>query len=73
MSSGFGVRGGVGRCYPFWDAFSTCVAESADSKGCIQAREDYLECLHRRKEIARLNEITFEIRRQQSGNSGGGH
>lgn len=25
MSSGFGVKGSVGRCYPFWSAFEKCL------------------------------------------------
>ena len=25
MSSGFGLRGGIGRCYPFWAEYKECL------------------------------------------------
>ena len=28
MSSGYGIRGGIGRCYPFWADFKECMAVS---------------------------------------------
>ena len=28
MSSGFGLRGGIGRCYPFWAEYKECLVRS---------------------------------------------
>ncbi len=83
MASGFGVRGGPGRCvrlvqqggnlehltalrrgpsspasspcfcrcYPIWMDFSECMSKTDDPKKCKDFRDDYLECLHHRKEV----------------------
>ncbi|EKX46039.1 hypothetical protein GUITHDRAFT_70946 [Guillardia theta CCMP2712] len=67
MSSGFGARGGTGRCYGFWTDFHECMKQTDDPNTCIKAREamDYFECLHHFKEMARINAITLEARRQE--------
>ncbi|EIE25824.1 fiber protein Fb14 [Coccomyxa subellipsoidea C-169] len=64
MASGFGLTGAPGRCYPNWMDFSKCMEDTDDPRKCHAYREDYLECLHHRKEFARLNQIYRERRRQ---------
>ena len=39
MSSGFGARGGTGRCYGFWTDFHDCMKQTDDPNTCIKARE----------------------------------
>lgn len=51
QSSGFGVKGSVGRCYPIWSAFEKCLATKDHFKECMDFRDDYVECLHHRKEV----------------------
>jgi len=53
MASGFGVKGNKGRCYAFWMDFSKCMSEADHPTSCAALREDYLECLHHRKEARR--------------------
>ncbi|ORX73648.1 hypothetical protein DL89DRAFT_319407 [Linderina pennispora] len=58
MASGLGYRG-TNRCFPFWEDFQQCYFSSKE-KGhadCVPARDDYLECLHHFKEIARVRAI----------------
>ena len=50
MASGFGVKGARGRCHAFWIDFSACMSEADTPASCAALREDYLECLHHRKE-----------------------
>ncbi|ORY22121.1 hypothetical protein BCR39DRAFT_552149 [Naematelia encephala] len=57
MSSGFGYRGGPARCHIFWQEFLRCQALASEREDCVLTRDDYLECLHRTKEIARAKEI----------------
>ncbi|WVQ85179.1 hypothetical protein IAT38_007344 [Cryptococcus sp. DSM 104549] len=57
MASGFGYTGGRTRCFPFWQEFSKCYANAETPQDCVTQREDYLECLHHTKEIARAKEI----------------
>ncbi|RXK34969.1 NADH dehydrogenase (ubiquinone) Fe-S protein 5 [Tremella mesenterica] len=57
MASGFGYTGGRTRCFPFWQEFAKCYAQADVPNECIAPKEDYLECLHRTKEIARAKEI----------------
>eukprot|EP00887_Chlorella_sp_A99_P000514 scaffold17.g514.t1 len=73
MASGFGVSGGPGRCYPIWMDFSKCMAETDDPKACADFRDDYLECLHHRKEFTKLNVYFRESKLQQEGKSSHGH
>mmetsp|Transcript_13817 Transcript_13817/g.41768 ORF Transcript_13817/g.41768 Transcript_13817/m.41768 type:complete len:82 (+) Transcript_13817:215-460(+) len=61
MASGFGVSGNTGRCYPTWMEFSACMSETDDPAKCRALRDDYLECLHHRKEYTRLNKINKRI------------
>lgn len=72
MSSGFGAFGGEGRCYKYWMSFKQCMAETDDKVLCVPAKEDYIECLHHKKEFTRLNAIE-EQKRLNAERGGGGH
>ncbi|KAI5458376.1 hypothetical protein BGZ63DRAFT_426777 [Mariannaea sp. PMI_226] len=58
MASGYGLNGGPGRCFPFWQDVMACyvVNTSADDdsgkKKCSLVLEDYYECLHHKKEVS---------------------
>jgi len=74
MSSGHGISGGVGRCYPFFAQFKECLKteelitqEDGTKKwknNCWQVREDYFECLHAKKEYAMVSRVSEEEKRQ---------
>ncbi|KAH9941890.1 uncharacterized protein BXZ73DRAFT_98278 [Epithele typhae] len=64
MASGFGIHGGVGRCFAFWQEFSKCYAQTDTPSKCRAPAEDYLECLHHTKEIERAKELKAEFIRQ---------
>lgn len=51
MASGFGTTGQIGRCYPLWMDFSKCLTDADSRSACAALRDDYLECLHHRKEV----------------------
>ncbi|XP_044721946.1 NADH:ubiquinone oxidoreductase subunit [Hirsutella rhossiliensis] len=59
MASGYGMHGGPGRCFPFWqDVFAcyvvnTTAEDDSGKKKCAMPLEDYYECLHHKKEHAR--------------------
>ncbi|ORX94780.1 hypothetical protein K493DRAFT_352237 [Basidiobolus meristosporus CBS 931.73] len=65
MASGFGFNGGRNRCFNLWQEFSKCYVMSDKPEECILQQEDYLECLHHTKEIARAKVIVAEARRQR--------
>jgi NADH dehydrogenase (ubiquinone) Fe-S protein 5 len=46
MSSGWGVHGGVGRCYPLFSQFTHCMARALHPRDCGDEVLDYLDCLH---------------------------
>ncbi|KAK0392149.1 hypothetical protein NLU13_1647 [Sarocladium strictum] len=60
MSSGYGMHGGVGRCFPFWQEVMACYVvntsgeDKSGKKKCAPPLEDYYECLHHKKEHARI-------------------
>ncbi|KAJ1921667.1 hypothetical protein H4219_000399 [Mycoemilia scoparia] len=58
MASGFGYQG-RNRCFEFWQEFKKCYILSEDpvQKDCVPLRDDYVECLHSFKEIARVQKI----------------
>ncbi|KAG8917567.1 hypothetical protein FRC02_003033, partial [Tulasnella sp. 418] len=62
--SGYGYSGGRARCFAFWQEFSKCYASADTPSQCTSQVEDYIECLHHRKEIARA----FEIKEQHMKN-----
>ncbi|SCZ98389.1 BZ3500_MvSof-1268-A1-R1_Chr3-2g06337 [Microbotryum saponariae] len=57
MASGFGYAGGRSRCFAFWQDFSSCYSKADMLHECVQPRDDYLECLHRTKEISKAMKI----------------
>jgi hypothetical protein len=41
---------------------------------CLASRNDYLECLHHKRELKRVETIEAEANRQKNGSgAGGGH
>ncbi|KAI9021204.1 hypothetical protein DFJ74DRAFT_672227 [Hyaloraphidium curvatum] len=66
MSSGFGLKGGRGRCFPFWQEFAKCYANADHPEDCRLQYEDYQECLFHRKELARLEIVRQEHQRQKA-------
>lgn len=59
MSSGYGAKTKNGRCFPLWINFQKCMSRSIDpvASGCKAAADDYMECLHRRKQVCLLLQI----------------
>ncbi|KAH7152994.1 hypothetical protein EDB81DRAFT_790217 [Dactylonectria macrodidyma] len=59
MASGYGMHGGPGRCFPFWQEVMACYVvntsaeDDSGKKKCSPVLEDYYECLHHKKEHAR--------------------
>jgi hypothetical protein len=39
MASGFGVNGGTGRCYPFFQEYVTCIRSAELASSCTEKRE----------------------------------
>ncbi|DBA02065.1 TPA: hypothetical protein N0F65_000312 [Lagenidium giganteum] len=73
MSSGFGFKGREGRCYQFWKDVEECSRNTEFSGQCGKQVEDYLECLHHKKELSRMNAIVVQKERQESGKYTSGH
>ncbi|KAI9817631.1 MAG: hypothetical protein M1832_004635 [Thelocarpon impressellum] len=72
MSSGYGLAGGVSRCFPFWQELLACYVvntttddDSGKSK-CQPALEDYYECLHHKKEAARTIALQHAYRKAEA-------
>ncbi|TCD62767.1 hypothetical protein EIP91_006439, partial [Steccherinum ochraceum] len=61
MASGFSASGGTPRCFAFWQEFSKCYASTDNPSQCRVQADDYLECLHHKKEIARANAVKAEF------------
>eukprot|EP00042_Codosiga_hollandica_P010368 m.23151 g.23151 ORF g.23151 m.23151 type:complete len:94 (+) comp34742_c0_seq2:84-365(+) len=59
MVHGHGVRGGRGRCYPFFEDFVDCVNAAGAGRAfkCLKQAEDYKECLHLEKTADRITKI----------------
>ncbi|PGH20437.1 hypothetical protein AJ80_03583 [Polytolypa hystricis UAMH7299] len=71
MASGYGLNGGPSRCFPFWQELLSCyVVNSAEGesgkKKCIPVLDDYYECLHHRKEAARMKAMQRAYRKAES-------
>jgi NADH dehydrogenase (ubiquinone) Fe-S protein 5 len=64
MASGVGVNGGTGRCYPLWLGFIECMKDADTPSDCVDNREDYIECLHHRKEMSRMRRVYEEAKKQ---------
>ncbi|KAJ9620635.1 hypothetical protein H2203_007843 [Taxawa tesnikishii (nom. ined.)] len=72
MSSGYGLDGGPSRCFPYWQEMLACYVVNTSSddlsgrKKCVPMLEDYYECLHHRKEAARVRALQAAYRKQQA-------
>ncbi|GKU02045.1 nadh:ubiquinone oxidoreductase subunit [Fusarium langsethiae] len=72
MASGYGMNGGVGRCFPFWQEVMGCyvvntsAADDSGKKKCGLVLEDYYECLHHKKEHARALAMQAAYARSES-------
>ncbi|CAK7197692.1 hypothetical protein SEUCBS139899_000340 [Sporothrix eucalyptigena] len=72
MASGFGLNGGPGRCFPFWQEMLACYVvnssgeDQAGKKKCAPLLEDYYECLHHKKEAARVRTLQLALRKAQA-------
>ncbi|KAK6071832.1 NADH:ubiquinone oxidoreductase 11.5kD subunit [Seiridium cupressi] len=75
MASGYGLHGGPGRCFPFWQEVLSCYVvntsaeDDSGKKKCAPILEDYYECLHHKKEAARTRALQAAYRKAES--SGG--
>ena len=48
--------------------FRECMSTSPDSSACKDLREDYMECLHHKKEITRFNALQEErVKKMKAG------
>jgi NADH dehydrogenase (ubiquinone) Fe-S protein 5 len=47
-----------------------CMSTASDPSDCKDVREDYLECLHHKKEFQRANAIQAEADRQRGEEAG---
>ncbi|MCJ1347090.1 hypothetical protein MMC31_005311 [Peltigera leucophlebia] len=71
MSSGYGLAGGPSRCFPFWQELLACYVvntnteDSSGGKKCLPVMEDYYECLHHRKELARTKSLQIAYRKKE--------
>ncbi|KAJ8586798.1 hypothetical protein M405DRAFT_822800 [Rhizopogon salebrosus TDB-379] len=64
MASGFSYTGGRSRCFAYWQEFSKCYAGADAPSQCRLQADDYLECLHHTKEIARAKAVKAEFIKQ---------
>ncbi|GAB7358217.1 hypothetical protein MBLNU230_g0369t1 [Neophaeotheca triangularis] len=75
MSSGYGLTGGPSRCFPFWQEVLACYvvntsAENDEGKRkCQPMLEDYYECLHHRKEKAKVSALQAAYRKKEASTS----
>lgn len=65
MASGYGFKGGRGRCFPFWQEFAKCYGSADNVDQCELQYEDYQECLFHKKEYARLKMVLDEYYKQR--------
>ncbi|KAI4188166.1 MAG: hypothetical protein LQ346_005379 [Caloplaca aetnensis] len=72
MASGYGLNGGPSRCFPFWQEVLACYVVNTNTedvsgaKKCVPVLEDYYECLHHKKEKARVQELQRAYRRAEA-------
>eukprot|EP00339_Tiarina_fusa_P008064 CAMPEP_0117034854 /NCGR_PEP_ID=MMETSP0472-20121206/24787_1 /TAXON_ID=693140 ORGANISM="Tiarina fusus, Strain LIS" /NCGR_SAMPLE_ID=MMETSP0472 /ASSEMBLY_ACC=CAM_ASM_000603 /LENGTH=78 /DNA_ID=CAMNT_0004744145 /DNA_START=96 /DNA_END=332 /DNA_ORIENTATION=- len=69
MSSGVGLQGTIGRCYPFYADIRACVAKKtveSPADMCVAENSDYFECLHGFKEKARRLQVLKEQKRREA-------
>jgi len=71
MASGYGLNGGPSRCFPFWQEVLACYVvntnaeDDSGKKKCLPVLEDYYECLHHKKEAAKILTLQNEFRRRE--------
>jgi hypothetical protein len=57
---------GPSRCFPFWQEVLACYVVNTNSeddsgkKKCVPILEDYYECLHHKKEVRGLFELSYQ-------------
>ncbi|KAI1188528.1 hypothetical protein F5B17DRAFT_395251 [Nemania serpens] len=72
MASGYGLHGGPGRCFPFWQEVLACYVVNTSSeddtgkKKCAPVLDDYYECLHHKKEAARVRQLQAAYRKAET-------
>jgi NADH dehydrogenase (ubiquinone) Fe-S protein 5 len=69
MASGVGVNGGRGRCYSLWMDFTRCLADADLPCDCQDFRDDYIECLHHRKEMHRARLISEAAKKKEASDA----
>jgi NADH dehydrogenase (ubiquinone) Fe-S protein 5 len=64
MSSGFGIKGGLSRCYPFFAEYKECLKTETSRLGekCLHQRDDYFECLHHKKEHEIVRKVNEQVK-----------
>ncbi|KAL8753264.1 MAG: hypothetical protein Q9184_005472 [Pyrenodesmia sp. 2 TL-2023] len=66
------VSKGPSRCFPFWQELLACYVVNTNTEDvsgaikCVPVLEDYYECLHHRKEKARVAELQRAYRRSEA-------
>ncbi|KUI56780.1 NADH dehydrogenase [ubiquinone] iron-sulfur protein 5-B [Cytospora mali] len=71
MASGYGLNGGPSRCFPFWQELLACYVVNTNSeddsnkKKCVPVLEDYYECMHHKKEAARVVALQAAYRKAE--------
>ncbi|KAK3055564.1 hypothetical protein LTR09_003484 [Extremus antarcticus] len=75
MASGYGLAGGPARCFPFWQEVLACYVVNTNSeddsgkKKCAPVLEDYYECLHHKKEAAKILALQHAYRKREAETS----
>ncbi|KAI1164365.1 hypothetical protein F5B18DRAFT_650845 [Nemania serpens] len=75
MASGYGLHGGPGRCFPFWQEVLACYVVNTSSeddtgkKKCAPVLDDYYECLHHKKEAARVRQLQAAYRKAEASSA----
>ncbi|KAI0016734.1 hypothetical protein F4780DRAFT_782970 [Xylariomycetidae sp. FL0641] len=75
MASGYGLQGGPSRCFPFWQELLACYVvntsaeDTSGKKKCGPMLEDYYECLHHKKERARITALQAAYRKAEAAQS----
>ena len=61
MSSLVGINGGPSKCARFYNELVSCAKEAGRNDyywKCQNEREDYVECLHNKKAVSMLSDIS---------------
>ncbi|KAF8591292.1 hypothetical protein K439DRAFT_1327317, partial [Ramaria rubella] len=60
---------GRSRCFAHWQEFAKCYAQTDNPVECRPPAEDYVECLHHTKEIARAKAIQTQFLKNAQRNN----